>query len=85
MPDEMTVEVLLFGPAAMAAGCSSVRVECADGSTCDAVREAMCAQHSVIASIVRAGRLAVNGVYVDGGTVVGGADEVALVSLVSGG
>jgi len=79
------LDVLLFGPAAASAGCSSVRVVCDVGATCDAVRESLCAQHAAIASIVRAGRLAVNGVYVDGATVIGAGDEVALVSLVSGG
>lgn len=81
----MTIEILLFGPAAMAAGCSSVRVECEAGSTCDAVHAALGAQHGGIAAIVKVGRLAVNGAYVDDSTVVESGDEVALVSLVSGG
>jgi len=79
------IDILLFGPAAMTAGCSSVRVACGVGSTCDLVREALCVQHGEIASIVKAGRLAVNGGYVEGGTVISAGDEVALVSLVSGG
>ncbi len=79
------LDVLLFGPAAMTAGCSSVRVACDVGATCDAVRAALCAQHSSIESIVKAGRLAVNGGYVGGDAVISAGDEVALVSLVSGG
>jgi len=79
------LDILLFGPAAMAAGCSAVRVECSAGSSCDAVREAMRSQHQGIEAIVKAGRLAVNGAYVDGSTVIEPGDEVALVSLVSGG
>ena len=81
----LELDILLFGPAATTAGCSSVEVVCDEGSTCEAVREALCAQHGAIESIVRAGRLAVNGVYADGSTVVNGSDEIALVSLVSGG
>ncbi len=79
------IDILLFGPAAMTAGCSSVRVACAEGMTCDAVCEAMGEQYASITSIVEAGRLAVNGAYVDDSTVINQSDEVALVSLVSGG
>lgn len=78
-------DILLFGPAATTAGAGSVSVSCAPGSTCDAVRAALIDQHEALAPIAKAGRLAVNGAYVEGSTIIQESDEIALVALVSGG
>jgi len=78
-------EILLFGPAATAAGEGSVRVRVEPGSDCAAVLLALCLQHPKVEPIARGGRLAVNGAYVDDSTIVRTQDEVALVALVSGG
>ncbi len=77
--------ILLFGPAATAAGKGSVRVRVDGGSDCAAVLAALCLQHPEVEPIARGGRLAVNGAYVDDSTVIGPDDELALVALVSGG
>ncbi|MCB9838006.1 MAG: MoaD/ThiS family protein [Phycisphaeraceae bacterium] len=81
----MRHDILLFGPAATTAGAPSVAVNAPPGSTCDTLRAALAEQHGAIAAIARSGRLAVNGAYVDGSTVINESDELALVALVSGG
>jgi molybdopterin converting factor small subunit len=85
MTNTIQHDILLFGPAATAVGSSSVRVACEPGSTCEQVRRAVIEQHGSLAPIARAGRLAVNGAYTDGSTIINETDELALVALVSGG
>lgn len=81
----MNVRVLLFGPAAMAAGVDSVIVAAAEAPTSERILAAIGEQFPVIRPFTQVGRLAINARYADVSTVVAAGDEVALISLVSGG
>ncbi len=81
----MEVTVLLFGPAAAAAGAGRVAVRMDGGATAADVLRGLAEQHPSLAAAVRGGRLAVNAAFVPEGTPVMAGDEVALIALVSGG
>lgn len=81
----MNVRVLLFGPAAMAAGTDSVTVSAVGAATAGLVLAAIGEQFPTLRPFTRGGRLAVNANYADAATRVVAGDEVALISLVSGG
>lgn len=81
----MNVRVLLFGPAAMAAGVESVIVSAAEAPTCECVLAALGEQFPAIRPFTKGGRLAINANYAVAATQVAAGDEVALISLVSGG
>lgn len=79
------VKVLLFGPAAAAAGRDRVEVRVRASPTCADVTAALAAAEPRLAAIAAAGRLAVNHEFAAAGRVIEAGDEVALISLVSGG
>jgi molybdopterin converting factor small subunit len=81
----MNVRVLLFGPAAAAAGADSVTVSGVEAGTCEQVITALGGQFPALRPFTIGGRLAVNSNYADAATRVAATDEVALISLVSGG
>jgi len=81
----MNVRVLLFGPPAMAAGVDSVTVSAVDAATCEQVMAALGEQFPTLRPFTRGSRLAINAEYVDEKTLVAAGDEVALISMVSGG
>lgn len=86
----MRVDVLLFGPAAQAAGCDRIGVECgsagsAGSPTAARVLEALAAQHPALAFALGSARLAVNHALASHDTVIAPNDEVALIALVGGG
>jgi molybdopterin converting factor small subunit len=86
----MRIEVLLFGPAAQAAGSDRIGVECEvdsgdSGPRVPAVLAAIAAQHPRLAFAVDGARLAVNHAFAAADASIGRDDEVALVSLVGGG
>ena len=86
----MRIEVLLFGPAAQAAGRDRIGVECASadsgsGPTAAHVLEAIAAQHPALDFALVSARLAVNHAFASRETVIAATDEVALVALVGGG
>jgi molybdopterin converting factor small subunit len=81
----MNVRVLLFGSAARMAGAESVTVVAKEPATCDVVMSALGEQFPRLRPLTRSARLAVNACYVHGSTSVTAHDEVALISLVSGG
>lgn len=86
----MRLEVLLFGPAAQAARCDRITVECAvvedrAGPTAAEVLAAIAAQHPELGFAIGSARLAVNHAFASPEAVISSADEVALVALVGGG
>jgi molybdopterin converting factor small subunit len=84
----MQVKVLVFGPAAAAARRESLTVSVGDGATCDEVLAAVGAAGASLAGFSDASkgaRLAVNHEFADAGRVIRAGDEVALISMVSGG
>ena len=81
----MTVRVLLFGPAAMAVRLDSVGVELGPRHTCIELARAIGEQWPDLRLYVSRGRLAVNSTFVDESTIIRESDEVALISMVSGG
>lgn len=86
----MRLEVLLFGPAAQAARCDRITVECAvvedrAGPTAAEVLAAIAAQHPELGFAIGSARLAVNHAFASPETVIATTDEVALVALVGGG
>ncbi|MBI1375048.1 MAG: hypothetical protein GC159_20205 [Phycisphaera sp.] len=81
---ELTVK--LFGPAARAAATSELSVQIDGDATIAAdVLRALRDQHTSIASLVDAARLAVNHEFADADTPVRASDELALIGQVSGG
>ena len=81
----MRVRVLLFGPEAAAAGRAFVDAEAATGATALDIKAAVARACPALAGLLGAARLAVNAEFVPEDRVVGPADEVALIGLVSGG
>jgi molybdopterin converting factor small subunit len=79
------VEVLLFGPAARAAGASSAQVRVPARATVSCVLQALAAQRPEIAFTLPGARLAVNHRFAQGDATVHPGDEVALIAMVSGG
>ena len=77
--------MLLFGPAAAAAGCGEVVVRIREEATCGEVLDAIAVAEPRIAEVVRGGRLAVNHEFAGTDRVVKSGDEVALIAMVSGG
>ena len=84
-PDASSVEVLLFGPAARAAGSATARVRVPDPATVRGVLQALAAQRPEIAFALPGARLAVNHAFVPADATVRPGDEVALIAMVSGG
>ncbi len=83
--EEACISVLLFGPAARAAGCNRIEVRVPEGSTCAQVREALIEAHPGLGKLVGVGRLAVNHAFCSEDLVIEASDEVALITMVSGG
>ena len=81
----MNIRVLLFGPAATSAGAEAVVVSAPEVPTCGDVIAAVGEQFPALRPFARVGRLAVNGNYADVALRVADKDEIALISLVSGG
>lgn len=84
-PDASSVEVLLFGPAARAAGAATARVRVPDPATVRGVLQALAVQRPEIAFALPGARLAVNHAFVPADATVRPGDEVALIAMVSGG
>jgi len=83
--EEACIPVLLFGPAARAAGRDRIEIRVPEGSTCAQVREALVEAHPCLGELVGAGRLAVNHAFCPEDRVIEAGDEVALITMVSGG
>lgn len=81
----MRVNVLLFGPCAAAAGCSTLPVECAEPCTAERLKLAMNVATPALIKLLPSCRIAVNGAFADPSHPITSADEVALIGLVSGG
>jgi len=81
----VTLEVLLFGGAAAAANSDRAVVRVLDPCTCAGVLAALRESAPALGPYVDAGRLAVNHAFAPPDRVIGPTDEVALISLVSGG
>jgi len=81
----MTVRVLLFGPAAMAVRLDSVGVKLGTRCTCIELARKIGEQWPDLRMYVRHGRWAINATFVDESAMIQENDEVALISMVSGG
>ncbi len=81
----MTMRVLLFGPAAIAMGRDSVGVDLGPQRTCNELARAMGEQWPDLRMYVRRGRWAINATFANESAMIQESDEVALISMVSGG
>lgn len=81
----MEVRILLFGPAADAAGAGRVTIRLDGERTVAALSDAIVRAHPALATAVREGRFAVNHAFASPSTTIRPEDEVALIALVSGG
>ena len=81
----MLIRVRLFAIQRELAGTREVRLDIPDGSTIEAVWEALVERHAVLASGRASVRFAQNGDYADPTTIVADGDEVAVIPPVSGG
>jgi molybdopterin converting factor small subunit len=79
------VEVLLFGPPAMAVGKNFVHVQLDGEATCGRVKSAIAEQYPPLAKYVSVARFAVGGRYGDLETRIAAGQEVAMICMVSGG
>ena len=82
---KMRIRIRLFGPAAQVAGAQSLVVEVDEPLTCGRLADAIGLQYPTLQRHVEFGRLAVNATYGLASTPVRESDEVALISMVSGG
>ncbi len=85
MGDAIRITVLLFGPAARAAGADRVEVPVPKGATCEQVLAALIQAYPDLEELVGCGRLAVNHAFCPQDRVIEADDEVALITMVSGG
>lgn len=83
----MEIETLLFGPAADAAGADRITLSLPERATVGDALAAIGREYPVLAPAVEGsgGRLAVNHEYAPADRTLAPGDEVALISLVSGG
>lgn len=83
----MEITVLLFGPAAAAFGHDRAVVPLAPHATADAALAALRDHHATLRPFAQPGaaRLAVNHAFAAADSPISPRDEVALISLVSGG
>lgn len=81
----MTVEVLIFGSAALAVKADRVIVTVGHAATVGEVAAALIEQHPSLRFALSAPRLAVNQAFAAPDTKIRSGDEVALVTLLGGG
>ncbi len=81
----MTIDVLLFGPHARAAGAAAVRVVLGEDRSVAAALGCLAAQHPTLAPLLVGARLSVNASFAAPDTLVSPGDEVALIGMVGGG
>lgn len=79
------ISVLLFGAAAREFGADRALIEVPRPCTCGATLDALARSDARLEPFARAGRLAVNHAFAGPGRIIEAGDEVALISLVSGG
>lgn len=77
--------VLLFGPAAVATGTDRVVFDSLEPFSVDTLKAAMAQQFPQLTELLEVGRLAINQGFVTGDTLVAQGDEIALITMVSGG
>ncbi|RME40350.1 MAG: hypothetical protein D6788_03450 [Planctomycetota bacterium] len=87
MGEERTirVKVLLFGPAAEAAGGAESFVTVREGSAVGAVRKALVDRTPALGAVLETSRLAVNAAFASEEEALRDGDEVAVIPPVSGG
>ena len=83
--EQPEVSVLLFGPAARAAGADAVTVRLKPGATAADLLRALAEQHPAIRSEASVGRIAVDHAFVDPSAPIEPGQELALIAMVSGG
>lgn len=82
----MLVQVLLFGPQALAVGSDRVTIKLAAGDhTCAALRALLAESIPALRPTLPAARFAINSAFAPDTTRITATDEVALITLVSGG
>ncbi len=77
--------IRLFGPASAAIGQDRVVVEFPSRCTCDELKAALARQCPALETHVQVGRLAVNQGFADADAAIDPNDEIALITMVSGG
>ena len=82
---DMTIEVLVFGPAASAISRDRARISLPDGARTEHVLQALAEQHPALRPLLGGARVAVNHAFASRETIAFATDEVALISLVNGG
>jgi len=79
------VTILLFGPAAAAAGASEITLDIQPGMTVSELKQILTERCPAIEPFVKTGRIAVNQAFAPASTPVNPDDELALIAMVSGG
>jgi len=77
--------ILLFGPAATATGADRIEIESPEPCSCDELKALIARVQPVLDEHLEIGRLAVNQRFVVPTTRIDPADEIALITMVSGG
>ena len=77
--------VLLFGPAATSLDKDRVSIELPDAGNTESIKSALIHEYPVLEPYLCVGRLAVNSQFVSGDQEIDSDDEMALISMVSGG
>jgi len=77
--------ILLFGPAAAAVNLNRVVIESAGLCSADQLKDLISQQSPSLDVFLQAGRLAVNQSFVASDTIICTDDEIALITMVSGG
>ena len=85
MSDRAEIPVLLFGPAREIAGAARTTIAIGAAATAGDVIDALVERYPGLAELVTRSRVVVNHAYVDPGTPVSPADEVAIIPPVGGG
>ena len=81
----MMLEVLVFGPAALAAGADKVGVSVPESAAAGDVIAALHRHYPSLRFALESARLAVNHAFVSTDAPISATDELALISLVGGG
>lgn len=82
----MQATVKLFGPAAQRIGRSELSITLdGESATCATLRQGLGQLEPALAGALRYGRFAVNYTYVDDQHQITGDEEIALITMISGG
>lgn len=77
--------ILLFGPAAKAVGSDRIEIVSSDPCSCDELKAMIANGYPTLEEHLQIGRLAVNQRFVAANAQIESSDEIALITMVSGG